>query len=147
MKATADTPRLAPKPLTMLVESGASGHCFDDELLSDPKAKHLNCKELCKALVWPHNILAAGRHALPGTATGVISKQINDMDGNKHPVENSGLVAPGRHNRFFNTAAAAQTRGQGLQRGTLWVQLKQQSIPDVQKQDGSSDREPQRHLH
>ena len=101
MKATADTPRLAPKPLTMLVESGASGHCFDDELLSDPKAKHLNCKELCKALVWPHNILAAGRHALPGTATGVISKQINDMDGNKHPVENSGLVAPGRHNRFL----------------------------------------------
>ena len=72
MEATADTPRLAPKPLTMLVESGASGHCFDDELHSDPKGKQLNLK----ALERPHKILTAGQHVLPGTATGTISKKI-----------------------------------------------------------------------
>ena len=46
MEATADTPRLAPKLLTMLVESRASGHFLDSELHSDPKDKPLNCKAL-----------------------------------------------------------------------------------------------------
>ena len=31
MEATADTPRLAPKPLIMLVDSGACGNVFDNE--------------------------------------------------------------------------------------------------------------------
>ena len=95
--ADADTPRLSPKPLTMLVESGASGHHFHHELHSNPKDKQLKCK----ALERPHKILAAERHALPRTATGAISGKNIDTDGNKHPVEHAGLVAPGRHNRFL----------------------------------------------
>ena len=95
MEATADTPRLAPKPLTMLVENGASGHHFD-ELHSDPKDKQLNCK----ALERPHKILTAGRHVLLRTATGTTSGKIIDTDGSKHPVEHAGVVALGRHNYF-----------------------------------------------
>ena len=70
MEATADTPRLAPKPLTMLVENRASGDYFEDELHSDPKDTQLNCM----ALERPHKILTAGRQVLPGTATGMISE-------------------------------------------------------------------------
>ena len=94
-ETSADTPRLSPKPLTVLLESGASGHHFGDEFHSDPKDKQLKCKELER----PHKILTAGRHVLPGTATGTISGKIIDiMDGNK---QHAGLVAPGRHNRFL----------------------------------------------
>ena len=82
VKVSADTPWLAPKPLTMLVESGASDHHFDYELHSDPKDKQLNSKTLEK----PHNTLTAGRHVLPGTATGTTSRNIIDTDGDKHPV-------------------------------------------------------------
>ena len=42
MEATADTPRLAPKTLTMLVDSGVSGNYFDYGFHPDLKDKHLN---------------------------------------------------------------------------------------------------------
>ena len=80
----------------MLVDSGASEHYSNDELHPGPKDKLLNYKPLER----PHKILTAGRHVLPGTATGTISAKIIDTDGNKHPVEHAGLVAPGRHNHF-----------------------------------------------
>ena len=91
-ESSADTLRLAPKALTMLVDSETSGHYFDDELHPGLKDKLLNYKPLER----PHKILTAGRHVLPGTATGTISGKIIDTDGNKHPVEHAGLVAPGR---------------------------------------------------
>ena len=84
-EVTADTPKFAPKPSTMLVESGASGHCLDDEFQSDPKNKHLNCK----ALERPHKILTAGPHVLPETATRTISGKIIGTDRNKRPVEHA----------------------------------------------------------
>ena len=56
MEATADTPMLAPKPLTVLVESGASGHYIDDELSLDQKGKQLTCK----AFERPNRLLTAG---------------------------------------------------------------------------------------
>ena len=94
-ETSADTSRLAPRTLTTLMDSGTSGHYFDDELRPGLKDKLLNYKPLER----PHKILTAGRHVLPGTATGTISGKIIDTDGNKHPVEHAGLVAPGRHNR------------------------------------------------
>ena len=79
------------------MDSGTSGHYFDDELHPGLKDKLLNYKPIKKL----HKILTAGRHVLPGTATGTISEKIIDTDGNKHPVEHAGLVATGRHNRFL----------------------------------------------
>ena len=79
------------------MDSGTSGHYFDDELHLGLKDKLLNYKPLERH----QNILTAGRHVLPGTATGTISGRSIDTDGNKHPVEHAGLVAPGRHNRFL----------------------------------------------
>ena len=81
----------------MLMDSGTSGNYFDDELHPSLKHKLLNYKPLEK----PHKILTAGRHVLSGTVTRTISGKIIDTDGNKHPVEHAGLVAPGRHNRFL----------------------------------------------
>ena len=46
METSADTSRHAPKTLTMLVDSGASGQYFDDELHPGLKDKLLNCKPL-----------------------------------------------------------------------------------------------------
>ena len=66
------------------------------KLHSDPQDKLPSCKELER----PHKILPAGRHVLPGTATGTISGKLRNADGNKHPVQHAGLVAPGKHNRF-----------------------------------------------
>ena len=80
----------------MLVDSGTSGHYFD-ELHPGLKDKLLNYKPLQK----PHKILTAGRHVLPGTATGTISGKIIDTDGKKHPVEQAGLVASLGHNRYL----------------------------------------------
>lgn len=40
-EATEDTPRLAPKPLTILMDSGASRRYFHDELHSGPNDR--NC--------------------------------------------------------------------------------------------------------
>ena len=68
-ETSADTPRLAPKTLTMLMDSETSGHYFDDELHPGLKDKLLNYKPLEK----PHKILTAGQHVLPGTATGTVS--------------------------------------------------------------------------
>ena len=96
-ETNADTCRLAPKTLNMLVDSGTPGHYFDDELHPGLTNNLLNFKPLEK----PHKILTAERHVLPGTATGTISGKNIDTDGNKHPVEQAGLVAPGRHNRFL----------------------------------------------
>ena len=96
-ETSADTYRLGAKILTMLMDSGASGHYFDDELNPGLKAKLINYMPLER----PRKILTAGPHVLPGTATCTISGKIIDTDGNKHPVEHAGLVAPGRHNRFL----------------------------------------------
>ena len=51
--------------MTMLVDSGASGHYFDDELQPSLRDKLLNYKELEK----PHKIVTAERHVLLGKAT------------------------------------------------------------------------------
>ena len=50
--------------LTMLVDSGASGHYCDDQLLPGLTDQLLNYKELER----PHKIVIARRHVLRGTA-------------------------------------------------------------------------------
>ena len=96
-ETSADTSRLAPKTVTMLMASGMSGHYFDDELDLGMKDNLLNYKPLER----PHEILTEGRHVLQAAATGTISGNIIDTDGNKHPVEHAGLVTPGRYNCFL----------------------------------------------
>ena len=55
-ETSADTSRLSPKILTMLMDSGTSGHYSDDELHPGLKDKLPNYKPLEK----PHKILTAG---------------------------------------------------------------------------------------
>ena len=52
--------------LTMLVDSGASGHYFDYQLHPGLKDQLVNYKELEK----PRKLVTAGRHVLRRTATG-----------------------------------------------------------------------------
>ena len=67
--------------ITMLVDSGATEH-FVDELISELTEKMLNCT----VLNTPKNIRAAGKQALLGTATGILSGVITDKAGDKHEV-------------------------------------------------------------
>ena len=66
--------------MTMLVDSGASGRYFDDELQPGLRDKLLNYKELEN----PHKIVTAGRHVLPGKDAGTASGVIIDEKGNRH---------------------------------------------------------------
>ena len=96
-ETSSDASRLTSETLTMLVDSGTSGHYFDGELHLGLKDNLLNCKPLER----PHKILTAGRHVLEGTATGTILGKIVDTDISKHSAEHAGLVAPRRHNRVL----------------------------------------------
>ncbi|CAN0393136.1 unnamed protein product, partial [Laminaria digitata] len=89
----------------MLVDSGASGHYFDDELHPSLKDKLLNYKELER----PHKMVTAGRHVLLGTATGTASGVIVDDKGNRHRVDLPGLVVPGLGHHLFSASQAAKT--------------------------------------
>ena len=90
--------------MTMLVDSGASGHYFDNELQPSLRDKLLNYKELEKS----HNIVTAGRNVLLGTATGTASGVIIDEKGHRHQVDLPGLVVPGLGHHQFSASQAAK---------------------------------------
>ena len=104
-ETSADTSRIAPNTLTMLVGSGASRHYCDDELHPGIKDKLLSYKPLER----PHKIVTAGRQVLLGTATGTVSGKVIDTGSNKHKVNREGLIVPGLGHGLFSTSQAAKT--------------------------------------
>ena len=91
--------------MTKLVESGESGHYFDDELHPGMKDKLLSYKPLER----PIKIVTAGRQVLQGTATGTVFGKIIDTESNKHQVNRKGLIVPGLGHDLFSTSQAAET--------------------------------------
>ena len=77
-------------PVHMLVDSGASGHYFDDFLIPEPNRRlpDYTC------LATPHEILTAGGALLDGTGEGIIQGVIIDNYGNGHLVRIQVLVVP-----------------------------------------------------
>ena len=106
-ETSADSSRLAPKTLTMLVDSGASGHYFDDELQPGMKDKRLSNKLLERT----HKMVIEGRQVLRqvllATATGTVSGMIIGTESNKHQVNVDilsclvwGITFPSHHNQL-----------------------------------------------
>ena len=91
--------------MTMLIDSGASEHYFDDELHPGRKDNVLSYKGLER----PYKIVIAGRHVLLGTATGTESGVIADENGIKHRVDLPGLVVPGLGHDFSLASQAVKT--------------------------------------
>ena len=117
-QATTDTLRLPPKPLTMLVDSGASGHYFDDELHLNPKDNLLKCMTLERT----------------DRKTTGFDKGINTV-GKKHRAEHAGLIVPGVCLPYcccyYLCCCCCLMRGPCPRRDALWTQHEQQSTPDT----------------
>ena len=88
-----------------ILDSGASGHHFDDELHPSLKDKLLTYKESDK----PRMIITARRHVLLGTATSTASGVVVDENGTTHRVDRSGLVVTGLGHHLFSASQAAKT--------------------------------------
>ena len=91
----------------MLVDSGAPGHYYDDELQPGMKDKLLSNKLLERT----HKMVIAGRQVLRqvllGTATGTVSGKIIGTESNKHQVNLEGFIVPGLgHHRSFTVQPA-----------------------------------------
>ena len=91
--------------MTMLVDSGASAHYFDDELHPGLKDQLLNHTKLDG----PHKMVTAGRHVLLGTATGTASGVIVYENSSKGRVDLPGLVVPGLGHHPFSASEEAKT--------------------------------------
>ena len=91
--------------MTMLIDSGASGYYFDDELHPSLKDDSLKYKELER----PHKIFPAGRHVLRGTATGTASGVVVDENDNKRRVDFPGLVVAGLEHHLLSASQEATT--------------------------------------
>ena len=92
---------------TLIVDSGASGHFFDDAIIRDLK-HHL---QDYVHLTTPRKILTAGGALLNGTAEGVLQGLVTDDNGNQIHVRVDIVVVPriGRNLLSVITAAKKST--------------------------------------
>ena len=115
--------------MTMLVDSGATEHFLDDELI--PGLKQL--MQDYNLLEEPKKIVTAGNQVLLGTATGILPCVITDQNGSTHQVGFPSLIVSGLGRHLFSSSAAA-ARGTStiieaghprLTRGDIIVPLQQ----------------------
>ncbi len=89
--------------ITMLVDSGATEHFVDDQLIPELKEKMLNYTVLST----PKKIRAAGKHILLGTVTGILIGSITDKTGKKHEVGFPSVIVSGLGRHLFSSSDAA----------------------------------------
>ena len=96
-------------PFQMAVDSGATYHYLDNELL--PKIEHdmLDYVRLSP----PMRILTAGGHLLSGTGKGVLLSIVTDQQGMQHSVRLPAIILPGLGKHLFSPVYALRTRGVG----------------------------------
>ena len=91
--------------VTLMMDSGASGHYFDDAIIRDLKYR----LQYCVDLFMPRKILTAGGALLNGMSEGVLQGLVTDNNGNKTLVWVDIVVMPGIGCNFFSVMTAAQT--------------------------------------
>ena len=89
---------------TLMVDSGASGHYFDDAIIRDLKHRLQDYVHLTK----PRKILTAGGAMLDGTVEGVLQGLITDDNGNQILVRVDIVVVPGIERNLFSVMTAAK---------------------------------------
>ena len=82
--------------ITMIVDSGASHHLVDDELI--PRLR--DSMEDYKKLKEPKIIVTAGSKEVLATATGTIWGYIIDQAGQRVPLRISAMIVPGLRRNF-----------------------------------------------
>ena len=88
--------------VTVLVNSGASGHYFDDTIIPDLKLLVQDYTSLST----PRTILTIGGSLLEDTAEGVLQGLITDDYGEQHPAQIVILIAPGIGRNIFSVKTA-----------------------------------------
>ena len=108
----AEPAEIEPKPhesgnvVTALVDSGASGHYFDDIMIPDLKHRLQDYTSIST----PRTILTAGGALLDGTAEGVSQGLITDDYGEQHLARIANLIVPGIGRNLFSVKTAARKR-------------------------------------
>ena len=98
----------APAPtFTMTVDTGASSHFLDSELLPDLEQRMIECTKIDP----PLRITVAGQGQLPGTAKGVLKVVVTDQHGHSHPVRLPFICVPNLGRHLFSGGTA---RKQGV---------------------------------
>ena len=87
-----------------MVDSGASGHYFDDAITSDLKHRLQDYVQLAT----PRNILTAGGALLDGTAEVVLQGLVTNDYGEKILVRIDIVVVPGIGRNLFSVMTAAK---------------------------------------
>ena len=88
----------------LMVDSGASGHYFDDTIIRDLKHRLQDYVHLSK----PRKILTAEGAMLDGTAEGVLQGLVTDDNGNQILVRVDIVVVPWIGRNLFSVMAAAK---------------------------------------
>ena len=89
---------------TLMVDSGASGHYFDDAIIRDRKRRLQDYVHLTT----PGKILTAGGAMLDGTAKGVLQGLATDDNGNQIFVRVGIVVVPGIGRNLLSMTTAAK---------------------------------------
>lgn len=87
--------------MTMLVDSGATEHFLDDELIPGLKDILLDYELLDN----PKKIAAAGQRVLLGTATGVLPDTITNQNGGVHKANFRIVIVSGLGRHLFSSSA------------------------------------------
>ena len=90
--------------LNVLVDSGASGHYFDDAINPGFRGR----REEYKVLDVPRKISTAGGGELNGTAQGVLRGHVIDDKGVRRLIQLSCLIVPGLVGNLFSVKQAAR---------------------------------------
>ena len=91
------------KQVTVLVDSGASGNYFDDQLIPELKDRLVDRVDLSM----PRKILTAGGSLLEGTSEGLLQGLVTDEYGNSHLVRVDILIVSGIGSNLYSVKAAA----------------------------------------
>ena len=97
-------PSAGDESFTALVDSGASGHYFDDLIVPCLKHRLLNYV----LLTTPRKILTAGGALLGGTAEGILQGLVSDNHGEQHLARIDILIVPGIGRNLFSVKSATK---------------------------------------
>ena len=90
--------------VTVLVDSGTSGHYFDDLVI--PSLKH--CRLNYVLLTTPRKIFTPGGALLDGTAEGILQGLVTDNHGEQHLARIAILIVPGLGRSLFSAKQATK---------------------------------------
>ena len=97
-------PSAGDDSVTVLVDSGASGHYFNDFLIPSLKHRLLNYV----LITTPPKILAAGGALLDCTAEGILQGRVTNIHGEQQLAWIAILIMPGIRRNIFSVKSATK---------------------------------------